>query len=83
MSYSSLKKQILSLMVPSPPPPIYENVKHLWGDLFSGSSNTIQTPTLPSDAPDSHVNAAVKQLDVISGQINLVQDSMTSAMKSV
>ncbi len=83
MSYSSLKKQIMSLMVPPPPPPIYENVNHLWDDLFSGPSNTIQTPTLPSDAPDSHVNAAIKQLDVISSQIGLVQESMSSSIRPV
>ncbi|MDD2898668.1 MAG: hypothetical protein PHI31_08120 [Desulfuromonadaceae bacterium] len=80
MTYSSLKKQIMSMMVPAPPPPIYENVKHLWEDLFSGSGNTIQTPTLPSDAPTSHVNAAAKQLDVISNQIGLVQESVTNSV---
>lgn len=80
MSYSSLKKQMISLMVPAPPPPIYENVKHLWEDLFSGPSNTIQTPTLPTDAPDSHVKAAIKQLDVITSQIGLVQESVSSSV---
>lgn len=83
MSYASLKQQIVNLMVPAPPPPIYESVKHLWDDLFSGQGNTIQTPTLPSDAPDAHVNAAAKQLDVLSSQIGLVQEAMTnSVMKS-
>src|SRR6185369_14131738 len=62
MSYSSLRKQIMSLMVPAPPPPIYEKVKHLWEDLFSGPKNSLQIPTLPPDAPDSHINAAVKRL---------------------
>jgi hypothetical protein len=80
MDYSSLKKQILSLMVPAPPPPIYENVKHLWEDLFSGPGNSLQTPTLPQDAPDSHVKAAANQLDVISGQISLVQESMSNTV---
>ena len=83
MNYASLKQQIVNLMVPAPPPPIYENVKHLWDDLFSGLGNTIQTPTLPLDAPDTHISAAAKQLDVISNQIGLVQESMTSSvMKS-
>ena len=81
MSYSSLKKQIMSLMVPPPPPPIYENIKHIWNDLYSGPNKAIQTPTLPLDAPDSHVNAAVKQLDVISSQIGLVQESMSSSVR--
>lgn len=81
MSYSSLKKQIMSLMVPAPPPPIYEKVRHLWEDLFSVPNSTLQTPTLPLNAPDSHVNAAAKQLDVISGQIGLVQESMSSSVR--
>jgi hypothetical protein len=80
MNYSSLKKQILSLMVPAPPPPLYEGVKHLWEDLFSGPSSTIQTPTLPVDAPDSHIMAAYKQLDVVSGQIGLVQETLSSSV---
>ena len=80
MTYAGLKKQMISLMVPAPPPPAYESVKHLWEDLFSGPGNTVQTPTLPSDAPDSHVNAAAKQLDVISSQIGLVQESMSKSI---
>lgn len=80
MSYSALKKQIMSLMVPAPPPPIYDTVKHLWDDLFSGPNGTMQTPTLPADAPDSHVGAAADQLGVISSQISLVQESMSSSV---
>lgn len=76
MSYASLKKQIMSLMVPPPPPPIYEKVKHLWEDLFSSSSNTIQTPTLPLDVPDSHIKAAANQLDNLSGQVSLLQGAL-------
>lgn len=83
MSYSSLQKQILSLMIPPPPQPVYEKVKHLWEGLASGIAGTIQTPTLPQDAPDSHVNAAVKQLDVISAQIALVQESMSSSVRTI
>jgi hypothetical protein len=80
MNYSSLKKQILSLMVPAPPVPIYDRIQHLWEDLFSGQGSSIQTPTLPLDAPNSHVTAAVKQLDVISSQISLVQESMSNSV---
>ena len=80
MSYSSLQKQILSLMTPPPPQPVYEKVKHLWEGLTSGLGGAIQTPTLSQDAPDSHVKAASKQLDAISGQIGLVQETMTSSI---
>ena len=80
MNYSSLQKQILSLMTPPPPQPVYEKVKHLWEGLTSGIGSTIQTPTLPQDAPDSHVKAASKQLDAISGQISLVQETMSNSV---
>jgi len=80
MSYSSLQKQILSLMTPPPPQPVFEKVKHLWEGLTSGIGSTIQTPTLPQDAPDSHVKAASKQLEAIAGQINLVRETMTNSV---
>ena len=80
MSYSSLQKQILSLMTPPPPQPVYEKVKHLWEGLTSGLGGAIQTPSLSQDAPDSHVNAASKQLDAISGQISLVQETMSNSV---
>ncbi|MFZ4855265.1 MAG: hypothetical protein ACOYL3_02615 [Desulfuromonadaceae bacterium] len=83
MNFASLKKQIVSLEFPAPPPPVYEGVKHLWEDLFSGPEKTIQTPTLPKDAPDSHVAAAAQQLDVIASRIGLVQETLSnSVMKS-
>jgi hypothetical protein len=80
MNYSSLQKQILSLMTPAPPQPMYEKVKHLWEGLTTGIGGTIQTPALPQDAPDSHVKAASKQLDSISGQIKLVQESLSNSV---
>lgn len=80
MSYSSLQKQILSLMLPPPPQPVYEKVKHLWEGLTSGVGGTIQTPALPLDAPDSHVEAAFKQLGVVSEQIGLVKESMSNSV---
>lgn len=82
MNYSSLQKQILSLMTPQPPQPMYERVKHLWEGLTTGIGSNIQTPTLPQDAPDSHVQAASKQLDAISGQINLVRESLSNSVAS-
>ena len=80
MNFSSLKKQIVSLEFPAPPPPVYEGVKHLWEDLFSGPDKKLQTPTLPKDAPDTHVAAAAQQLDVIANRIGLVQENMSNAV---
>lgn len=81
MNYSSLQKQIMQLMVPPPPPPIYEKVQHLWEGL-AGPSGAIQTPGVPQDVPVTHVQAAAKQLDSISGQITLIQETMSSSVRS-
>lgn len=80
MGYSSLQKEITQLMVPPPPPPIYEKVQHLWENLATGPNGTIQTPSVPQDVPGTHVVAASKQLDAISGQINLVQEAMSNSV---
>jgi hypothetical protein len=81
MNFSSLKKQIQSLEFPEPPPPFYEVVRHLWADLFNEADKNLQTPTLPSDAPDAQVAAASKQLDEIASKISKVQDAMFNAVK--
>lgn len=80
MGYSSLQKQIMQLMVPPPPPPIYEKVQHLWENLTTGPNGTIQTPSVPQDVPGTHVTAASKQLDAISSQISLVQETMNNSV---
>jgi hypothetical protein len=82
MNYSSLKKQIMSLMVPAPPTPVYEKVQHLWEDLFSGPNNSIQTPTLPTDVPDSHIKAAATQLNSLSDQVGLLQEALGNSVKT-
>jgi hypothetical protein len=82
MNYSSLQKEITQLMMPPPPPPIYEKVQHLWENLATGPNGTIQTPVVPQDVPNSHVQAVAKQLDSVYGQINLVQGTMSSSVRT-
>jgi hypothetical protein len=77
MRYSSLQKEIDQLTIPRPVPPIYEKVQHLWEGLTNGT--TIQTPAVPQDVPQSHIAAAVKQLDSIYDQIQLVKESMRNS----
>lgn len=81
MSYSGLQKQITSLMVPPPPPPVYEKVQHLWENLFSSQTNTIQTPQLPANVPDSHIKSAADQLTNLQNQIGLVQEALGNSVK--
>jgi hypothetical protein len=80
MQFASLRNQIQGMMIPPLPQPIYEKSKHLWEGLTGGNGGTVQTPSLPQYAPDSHVSAASKQLEVISGQIGLAQEAMTRSV---
>jgi hypothetical protein len=82
MKYSSLQKEIASLMIPPPVPPIYEKVQHLWVGLTTGPTGSIQTPNVPQDIPATHVKSAAKQLESISGQISLVQEAMANSVRS-
>jgi len=81
MSYSGLQKQITSLMVPPPPPPVYEKVQHLWSNLFPNQSQTLQTPQLPANVPDSHIKAAADQLNNLQNQVGLVQEALGNSVK--
>ncbi len=83
MSYSSLQKQITSLMVPPPPPPVYEKVQHLWDNLFPNQSITLQTPQLPVTVPESHIKTAAEQLNNVSNQVGLIQETMGNSVKGI
>ena len=82
MGYSSLQKEISQMMIPPPVPPVFDKVQHLWTSLASGPNGTIQTPSVPLNVPGSHVSAAAKQLDSISGQIHLVQETMVNSLRT-
>ena len=82
MDFSSLKKQIQSLEIPAPPPPIYDVVKHLWADLFLEKDKALNIPTLASDAPDSQVADVAKQLDDIGNKLSQIKDAISNAVQS-
>ena len=81
MSYSGLQKQIMSMMIPPPLQPVRDKIQHLWDNLTNGR-DTVQTPTLAADAPDTHVKAAAQQLDSVSNQLGLVQEALGATAKS-
>jgi len=83
MSYSSLRAEINSLLVPAPPPPVYEKVEHLWQGLFSDKNGTISATQLPTDAPDSHVKIAAAQLNSFSDQISVIREELSNSIKAI
>jgi hypothetical protein len=82
MSYSAIRKEITEMTVPPPPRPLYEKVQHIWQDLFSGNeaSQTISTPVVPQDAPDSHVKSAIQRLDGTQAQIEAVRSELGNSL---
>lgn len=79
MSYNALQKEILKMMVPPPPQPVYERVKHLWQNLFNGDESRISAPELPVNAPDSHVKAAYQKLEGAVSQIAAIRVDMSQS----
>ena len=58
MSYISLRRQIETLTVPTPPAPIYEKIEHMWQDLFPKNDGRIATPELTATSSDAEVSSA-------------------------
>lgn len=79
MSYNALQKEILKMMVPPPPQPVYERVKHLWQNLFNVDESRISAPELPVNAPDSHVKAAYQSLEGSISQISAIRSDMSQS----
>lgn len=82
MGYISLRKELLSLMVPPPPTPIYEKVQHMWESLFdqSGQVATSEVPSLEPDSSDTQLGTAAAQLDKISGKLADFSNSITQTL---
>ncbi len=83
MGYSGLQKEIRSLMVPKPPPPVYEKVQSMWDNLFTSLDGTVPAPQLPTDAPDSQVKLAATQLDSLSDQVVHVREALSNSVKAM
>lgn len=64
-SYAALRKEIDSLTLPVPPKSYYEEHNATLGQFFDSNGKLAlgDLPTLPIDAPDQHVHAAVAALD--------------------
>ena len=64
-SYAALRKEIDSMTIPTPPRSYYEQNSGTLGQFFDSNGRLAvgDVPTLPLDAPDQHVHAAVAALD--------------------
>lgn len=82
MEYTSLRKEILRLMVPPPPPPVYEKVKLMWGELFSDNGQMLPSavPALEQNSNDAAVKQATDNLNDLGNKITGLSSAMTQAL---
>lgn len=79
MSYASIRKEILQLTVPLPPPPIYEKTRHQWQELFQQniSSNTIKLPgEIGSSTPDSDLKTTIVDLTALHDRVTSLRTDL-------
>jgi uncharacterized phage infection (PIP) family protein YhgE len=82
MEYTSLRKELLSLMFPPPPPAPYEKVKHLWDSLFDqgGKIRPEAVPSLEYNSSDNQLQEASQTLDKTSTQLADLSNKVTQAL---
>jgi len=82
MEYSSLRKELLSLMVPPPPPPVYEKVKQMWGELFdqNGKIQSTNVPPLETKSSDVQLKNGAQKLENTSKLLTDFSDQVTQSL---
>lgn len=82
MQYASLRKQLISLMVPPPPTAAYEKVKHMWSSLFN-QNNTIKSdavPELNNSSNTTRMEEASQTLGKTSSQLIQISNAVTQSL---
>lgn len=82
MEYTSLRKELISLMVPPPPPAPYEKVKHLWEALFDENGKVLSSviPQLENRSSDPELKDTAQALDKTSLQLTDLSNKVTQAL---
>lgn len=80
MSYSSIRKQIDELTVPSPPAPIYERVQGMWEDLFPKNDGKVAAPSLSDRSSDAAVKTAADTLASTGNAISRVMSAIKASL---
>ncbi|QEM69753.1 hypothetical protein FO488_17390 [Geobacter sp. FeAm09] len=82
MSYLSIKKELVKMIVPAPPPPLYEKVKPMWDNLFpAGSPDMSQLPGEMSDGtPDTELRSSIIQLKHLQQDITSIRTTLKQSL---
>ena len=82
MEYTSLRKQLMSLMVPPPPPPVYEKIQGMWSSLFEENGQVAKSniPELENRSGDTAIKEAAYILEKTSTTLAEFSDKVTQAL---
>ena len=82
MSYTSIRHEIMKMMVPPPPVPVYEQVKDVWKSVL-GENGQLQpgaVPALQTDSSDSAVQDAAAGLGKTGQSLATLSSSITQSL---
>jgi hypothetical protein len=82
MEYTSLRKELIQLMVPPPPPPVYEKVQHMWSSLFdqNGQINSAAIPEVTKTNSDESLQKINDKLVHTTTNLAELSDKVTQAL---
>lgn len=82
MSYASIRQEIMKMMVPPPPVPVYEQVKEVWKSVL-GENGQLQpgaVPALQTDSQDSAVRDAASGLGRSAQSLATLSSAVTQSL---
>ncbi|OGT95801.1 MAG: hypothetical protein A2X80_03700 [Geobacteraceae bacterium GWB2_52_12] len=82
MSYTSIRKEIMKMLVPPPPAQVYEQVKDTWKTVLAenGQLQPGAVPALQSDSPDAALGDAANELDKSAQTLASLSSSITERL---
>lgn len=82
MSYTSIRKEIMKMLVPPPPSQVYEQVKNTWKTVL-GENGQLQphaVPALQSDSSDAALGDAANGLNQTAQTLASLSSSITESL---
>jgi hypothetical protein len=82
MSYLSIKKELVKMIVPAPPPPLYEKVKPMWDNLFPADSASMSKlpGEMNSGTQDTELRSTIIQLKHIQQDISSIRATLKQSI---
>lgn len=79
MSYSALRKEIISMTLPAPPTPVYESNARLWDKLGLSTAES-PLPELTAHSSDSEIGTALAEVSSFGETLTAGQNDLVKAV---